>query len=232
MAYLSMPFGQITDTTKPGVRRTLSLDLAASPGLFDLLAPIGTTLTVTAQVTYTGRTGVRIPMGVFDVDSQSLSEGGGKLSLTAPDKWQRIVRARFIGPASSVVGIPVTQQIAQLIQGALGPLEEIVITATSDAVTPALTWEKDRDKAIIDLATGAGIWVYFDRFGIATIADLPTVKSSPDWLIDASPSGVLLDLDRQRSRTNTYNVVVVESSASSAAPRALRHPPGARAARG
>jgi hypothetical protein len=86
------------------VRRVLNLELAPEPGLFDLLSPIGTTLTVTARVMYTNRTTVDIPMGVFDVDSESLSEGGGGLSLTAPDKWVRIQRARFIKPQASNPG--------------------------------------------------------------------------------------------------------------------------------
>jgi hypothetical protein len=210
--------GQVVDTSKPGGRRTMSLELAAEPGLFDLLAPVGTTLQVSAKVTYTGKTGIVLPMGVFDVDAQSLAEGGGKLSLTAPDKWQRVVRAKFVKPTSSSPGIPVADQIVQLIQGALGTSEEVRVTATSTALTPALTWtDGDRAKAILDLAEGAGLWVYPDRDGVFTVADLDTVKSSADWLIDASPSGVLVDLDRQRSRTRTYNVVVVESSAADGA---------------
>jgi hypothetical protein len=45
--------GSITDTTKPGVRRTLTLELAPTPGLYDLLSPIGTVLVVTAHLRYT-----------------------------------------------------------------------------------------------------------------------------------------------------------------------------------
>jgi hypothetical protein len=47
--------GSITDTTKPGVRRMLTLELAPEPGLYDLLSPIGTTLVVTARVRYTNQ---------------------------------------------------------------------------------------------------------------------------------------------------------------------------------
>jgi hypothetical protein len=59
--------------------------------------------------------------------------------------------------------------------------------------------------------------VYFDRNGVATIADVPDVGASADWLVDASASGVLIELDRERSRTDTRNVVVVESSAADGA---------------
>jgi hypothetical protein len=204
--------GTVTDTTRPGVRRVLNLELAPEPGMFDRLAPIGTTLSVTARVQYTNRTAVDIPMGVFDVDSESLSEGGGGLRLTAPDRWVKIQRARFIRPQASTRGARITDQIVSLIRGALGPSEPVVVTARSTATVGALVWEKDRDQAIIDLATQIGAWVYFDRQGVATVASVPGIGASASWLVDASASGVLVELDRERSRTKTRNVVIVESS--------------------
>jgi hypothetical protein len=42
--------------------------------------------------------------------------------------------------------------------------------------------------------------VYFDRSGVATIADVPDGSSAIVWLIDASGDGVLVDVDRERSR--------------------------------
>ena len=209
--------GSITDTSKPGVRRVLNLELSSEPGMFDLLSPEGTTLTVTAKITYPNRTVVSIPMGVFDVDVQDADESEGRLSLTAPDKWSRIQRSKFIGPFSygySVLGNPVVNVIQQLIQDALGAGEPVTNLATSTAQTGWNTWEKDRDKAIIELANGIGAWVYFDRLGVATIADVPLTGPSAHWLIDASPSGVLLDLNRKRDRAETFNVVVLESSST------------------
>ena len=204
--------GSITDTTKPGVRRLLNLSLAPADGLFDRLAPIGTELTVTCHVTYTDRFTVDIPMGVFDVDSEKVSEGGGEISLTAPDRWAQIQRARFLQPKASTPGLLVTEQISLLLREVIGLGAAVTITATSTQSVGALTWEKDRDKAIMELAESIGAWVYFDRSGVATIADVPTIGDTADWLIDYA--GVLTELDRERSRTNTRNVVIVESSAS------------------
>lgn len=209
--------GSITDTIKPGVRRMLHMELAPSPGLFDALAPVGTQLAVTAYVSINGQPVATIPMGLFDVDDQKITEGNGRLTITAPDKWQRIVRAKFMGPQTSTSGVRVTDQITYLIQGALGSSERVNVKATSLATVGTLTWDKDRAKAIIDLADGIGAWVYFDRNGVATIADVPTTGKAADWLIDSSASGVLVSLDRQRSRASTYNVVAVESSASGGA---------------
>lgn len=206
--------GSITDTTKPGVRRVLNLSLPSAPGLFDRLSPIGTQLKVWAHVRYTDRTVVDIPMGVFDIDSEQLSDSSGGLSLTAPDKWVKIQRARFLWPTGPQVGIKVTDQIVALIRDALGSSEPVNVTATSTATVGPLVWEKDRDKAINDLAADIGAWVFFDRNGVATISNLPTIGESADWLVDASASGVLTELDRERSRAKTRNVIVVSSSAT------------------
>jgi len=211
--------GTITDTTAPGVRRVLNVDLAPDVGqtadeLYDLISEWGTLLTVTGHVRLTGRTVVDIPMGVFDVDKSKVSGGNGQVSLTADDKWAKVQRARFVLPQASTPGLLVTEQIAALIRGALGAAEPVVITATSTATVGALTWEKDRDKAIIDLADGIGAWVFFDRTGLATIADVPTTTGAADWLIDAGVSGVLIDIDREKSREGAANVWVVESSAA------------------
>lgn len=209
--------GTITDTTKSGVRRVLNLELAPEPGLFDLLSPIGTTLNVTAKITYLDRSTLDIPMGVFDVDSERSSEGRGGISITAPDKWGRVQRARYLIPDKSTPGVPVQVQISAILHGALGVDEPINNYTTRQATVGALVWEKDRAKAIIELAESIGAWVYFDREGVFTIADIPTIGASADWLIDSGSNGVLVDLDRERSRTDTANVVVVESSAAEGA---------------
>jgi hypothetical protein len=107
-----------------------------------------------------------------------MSVAGGSISLTAPDKWVRIQRARFVGPAPSTAGTLVREQLALLIKDAISPNEPVNVLATSQAVMPLVVWEKDRDKATIDLAASIGAWVYFDRSGVATIADIPTSVSA------------------------------------------------------
>lgn len=205
--------GTITDTSKPGGRRLLNLELPPEPGLFDLLAPSGTELRVTAHLRYADRTVIDIPMGWYGIDSESLSEGGGGLSLTAPDRWAKISRARFITPRSVPKGRLVVDEITSMIRGALGGTTEVLNYSLSSAKCAAQTFDRDRDAAIIELATSAGLWVYFDRDGVATIVRQPTGGGTAKWRADASQTGVLLTLDRERSRVSTRNVVVLESSA-------------------
>jgi hypothetical protein len=205
--------GRITDTIKPGVRRVLNgLQLAPKTGLYDALQPTGVELKVNCRITYLNRMSVDIPMGVFDIDEESISDGTSGPTITAPDKFVRVQRADFLGPTSSVKGRLVLLEIVALLRAALGADEPVLITSTCTDKVGSLTYDDGPAQAILDLAAQAGLWVFFDRDGIATIADIPSGGGSADWLVDHSPTGVLIDLDRQRSRTRTRNVVVVESS--------------------
>jgi hypothetical protein len=212
---LALADGSITDQAAPGVRRQLDLSVTPEPGLtvqslFDVLAPTGTELRVRSVFHYPNRVSSEtVPMGVFDVDSQRMGYGSaGTLQLQASDKFVRIQRARFPAPLASTPGITIKAQIAALIRGALGVDETVVITASSNALMGSVVWERDRDKAILDLAKSIGAWVYFDRDGVATIADIPTAED-PVWEVSDGRDGVLLDAERSRDRSKTYNKVVV-----------------------
>lgn len=204
--------GFVTDDSSAGVRRTLDLELAPQLGLWDLLAPIGTEIRPRMVTRYLNGTTESIPLGVFDIDAQSMAYGaGGSVKLAGSDKWARIQRARFLKPQASTRGITISAQIVKLIQGALGAGEPVNNFATSTATVGSVVWERDRDQTIQDLAKSIGAYVSFDRDGVAEIRDLPTSSATTVWTVDASETGVLLDAQRDRDRKRTYNVVVVAS---------------------
>lgn len=210
--------GTVTDTSKPGVRRVLNLELPGDPRTYDLLSPIGTTLKAWTHVQMTDRTVIDIPMGVFDIDEQSISEAGGAIRITAPDKWVRVQRAKFIVPGVTTTTLTVAQQLTLMIRDALGSSEPVNVLTANTTPVPQLTWDSDdRADAMIGLAKDIGCWVYFDRGGTATIADLPTLGPSADWQVDSGSNGVVTSLDRSRSRTSTRNVVALDSSSAGAA---------------
>lgn len=215
---LAVASGTVTDDAEPGVRRQLDITLTPEPGetvqqLFDLLAPVGTELRVRSVLRYPdGVSSESVPMGVFDIDSEQMGYApGGTLVVKASDKWVRIQRARFLAPFASNPAITIKAQIAALIRRALGSGEPVTTTATSNAMTPKVVWDRDMDKAILDLAKSIGAWVYFDRDGVATIADLPADNSASVWRVAADNDGVMLDASRSRDRSKTYNTVVVNS---------------------
>jgi hypothetical protein len=213
---LALGSGSITDDSRPGVRRQLDVEFAPDAGstvqdLFDLLAPYGIELHVRSLLWYPNQVSVEVvPMGVFDVDAEAMGYGAsGSLKVSASDKWVRIQRAGFVTPFASTPGVTVIEQIKTLIRGALGVDEPVTVTATSTALMGKLVWDENRDKAIIELAESIGAWVYFDRRGVATIADLPTGPSTPVWEITDGDDGVFLDGTRSRDRSKTRNIVVV-----------------------
>lgn len=210
---LRIESGSVTDTNEPGVRRTLSLELTPVPGVADSLRFFGTTLRPVCVLRYPDGVTESVPMGVFDIDSVSQKYGSnGSISVQASDKWGRVQRSRFLVPQPSDPGVRVTEMIRRLILQGLGTSEPVFITASSTATVGALVWDTDRDKAINELAESIGAWVYFDRNGLCTIADLPAASGrTSSWVVDAGAAGVLLEADRSRDRVKTYNVVVVNS---------------------
>jgi hypothetical protein len=204
----------VIDGATPGVRCTLSASFAPVPGLWDVLSPVGTELRVFSVLRYPAGATETIPQGVFDVDVQSMGYGvSGEIRVTAPDRWERIRRARFLTPRASTEGATVRQQIASLLLEVLPAGSAVADTATSTATVPRQTWDRDRDKAIQDLAKAASLDVYMGRQGNPVIRNAPTLSASPVWDVDAGASGVLVSADRERNRQKTYNIVVVNSSA-------------------
>lgn len=210
--------GSVTDTAEPGVRLQLDVDLVRKPGLSDLLSPTGTELRVRSVLRYPSGVTESVPMGVFDIDSNSIGYGpGGALHVTASDKWVKVQRAEFLTPRVSDMDTSVPQQIAILLREVLGPDEPVSILADIDVRVPRLVWEGDRAKVINELAASIGQRVFFDRTGVATIAPVP-VGQAGGWTVDAGARGVLLDADRATDRTKTRNVVVVTSERASGEP--------------
>lgn len=206
----------VDDSTTAGPRRTLTLTLAPLPGLWDLLAPLGTELRVYTAMQFLDETLEVVPQGVFGIDVQKANYGGGgDLTLTAPDRWQQVVNAEFLTPRAASAGASARVQIATLLSEVF-PSMGVVDTATSTATVPAQTWDRDRAKAILDLAKSASLDVGFDRTGTAYIRDLPKLADRAVWTVDASANGVLMTADRERNRQNTYNIVKVSSPANPA----------------
>lgn len=202
------------DGSTPGARRTLSVTLGALPGMWDLVSTVGVELVASSILQAPNGDRVEIPQGVFPIDDLSLGYGvGGRVKITNnPDRWSWIKAGRFFVPRAAPAGMLARSAISSLLLETLPSGSTVTDTSTSTATVPAGVWDRDRDDTIENLATAAGVDVYFDRNGQPAIRNVPTLAQSAAWLVDASASGVLLDATRTRSRTKTYNVVVVTSS--------------------
>lgn len=192
-------------------RRSLTMELEATQGLWDTLSPAGTYLTVSRGVRFVDGTIERVALGKFDLDEMTLDHGpSGGISITAPDFWVRISRARFETPRVTGTGSGLDAAVSLATEATRtnvgANLGDRSITARR------AVWETDREQAITELARNAGAWVYCDVNGDVATRKVPGLDQVPVWTVDASESGVLLSADRSRSRQRTYNVVVVSPS--------------------
>lgn len=145
------------------------------------------------------------PVGTFVV-TDAVEAGPGLVSLKATDRWQRVVEARFERPRTTSGNT--VAAITALLQEADGR-----ITVEAD---PALVgthraslWDRDRDKAILELAKSIGAVVYFDAMGVAQIRRQPSASDPVYWQISAGQGGAKSASRRGASRSRTYNAVVV-----------------------
>ncbi len=204
--------GQVTINSGTGVRRTLDINIPDT-SLWGLLSTPGIQVRPYRGVRYAGGEVEKVPLGVFMVDSVSRSAANdGTISVSsAPDRWSYVQRARFETPQSSIASNTAKQEIARLVTGAINV--GVTTTATSTALAGALTYEQDREVPINALLTAIGAEAYFDTAGLLVIADAPLLGSGAVWSIDAGENGILIDGNRRRDRTRTYNVVVVTVAA-------------------
>lgn len=203
LAYLS---GSVAmDGTTGGVRSVLSLTCPGSAAMWDLLAPVGTEMRAFRGVRFIDGTTEMVPLGVFVIDSQTMSFGvDGSIGLTCPDRFARVQRARFPAPTTTNGGA-----VAEAIRLAVAAVAVASTnTATSHAQTRKQIWDRDRDQAITALVKAAGAELFFDRAGLIVARDVPVLTMSPVWSINAGESGVMVGAGRGRDRARTYNVVI------------------------
>lgn len=200
--------GEVTvDGTTGGVRRSLSLTCADDGAgvLWDLLAPVGTEIVPYRGVRYIDGATEWVPLGVFGIDSQRVSYGvDGRIQLTAPDRWARLQRARFLSPTTTN-----GNAVAEALRLAKLAVNVAAMNqTTSSATTKAQVWDLDRAQAISELVKSAAAELFFDVDGSYVARDLPRLTNRPVWTVDAGMSGVLVSADRSRDRARTYNVIV------------------------
>lgn len=204
-------------------RRMLTLVMPPLQALYNTLLVPGGEITVTQTFTYIDRTTETIPLGVFQVDKESLGyRADGQLTATCPDRWVQVQRNRFGLNRASVPANAGWQEIKRLVEGAwpnsLFPFPgwSHVDTSAVTHVGPLVWDDGDREAAILALCATGMLDIYFDPNGLGVLTPLPQPISSsaPVFTIDSSLSGVFLDGDRELDLTTVHNAVIVSSSAS------------------
>lgn len=200
--------GQVqVDGTKQ-VRRTLAgVTVDATDDMWALLSPVGTELRAFRGFTYLNGERDVVPLGRFVIPNLAETYGGdwdGRIG-SAPDRMALVQRARFTTPRSFPVGFPIWLVISTLLEEVLGPVTNL---STSQAPLPSpVLYERDRGKAVDELAASIGAEVFAAPDGTPTIRDVPQLADLPVWAVDPGDDGVLYMATRERSYERTYSGV-------------------------
>jgi hypothetical protein len=149
------------------------------------------------------------------VSEPSIDERTRSISISSPDRAQRIVDNRFLSPRSSRAGFTIAQQIQTLIGESIYRVGFEDQSGDATAVPP-MVWERDRAAAITDMARSIGCEFFMSPKGQGVLRPIPRLTSVPSWSVR---SGVNLT---SRSATTdwseVYNIIVAESSRSDLPP--------------
>jgi hypothetical protein len=150
-------------------------------------------------------------VGTFVLTSAK-EAGNGQIRITGADRWQRVTDARFLAPVVTS-GLHVNA-ITDLVEGADG---RILCTDFSGKTSQhrSSLWERDRDKAALELAKAIGVDVYFNPVGAAEIRPAPILNAANAWNVYGGDGGVLIEPRRNKDRGKTYNAVVAEGEDAS-----------------
>jgi hypothetical protein len=167
--------GTVTLDGTAAVRRVLDCEVAADIESATV-SPLITELAVEYGV-IVGRRQSWTPVGTFVITSAKESTTPGVVKIKGEDRWRRIQEARF-DPAVTTSG-NTASAIATLAAGA-DPRIAVTDLTGSTATHPATRWDRDRDKAILELCKSIDAQLYFTPSGAAILAPHPALPDAAD----------------------------------------------------
>ena len=212
----TLPFatGSVNVDAGQAVRRACSFDLLDMVAWREIVMG-GAVLRPYRGVRYVDGGSEVAPLGVFEVrattDPLDLLTAG---KVAGKDRWSRLMRTRFVQPyASQVLTVPAQiEQLAVAVfpAGAFGFDDQ----SGASGQCPQMVWERDRDRAMLDLAQSIGCEVFFDALGDLVLRPVPAI-GDPSWTVAAAQDGeggVLLGGALETTDEGAYSAVVVSPS--------------------
>lgn len=142
--------------------------------------------------------------------------------VTCQDRAADVVDGQFETPRQSNEGNMVPEEYRALVKEVV---PDAAFTFPSDLrlfKVPELIWEKDRARALDDLATASGAFWYTLADGTFTMAPIPwTVERFPVATIHDGPGGTMAAHTIRVSRAGVYSSVVVAGERADGLPPAV-----------
>lgn len=210
---VQMESGEVSVSSKDPIRRKLSATIIA-----DINDPecdvFRTEMRAEYGIWLPSGDVVWVPVGTFVV-TDAEQAGRGRINIKGEDRWRRILNARFLRPI--VTSGKHVDAIEDFLIGA-DPRITVLKLNDPDSMHNKMLWERDRDKAIHELAKAIGLDVAFNPAGIAEIRSMPSIGDPVVWTIGRGEGSALIDSKQKRAQGNTYNAVVAEGEGSDGTP--------------
>lgn len=191
------------------------------------LAPYGNEFQIYRGIEYWDRYEL-VSLGIFQIQRPRASDTpeGISISVTGPDRSQRLIDAAFEEDGQVASGTNVVTAISDLLQEAW---PNIPLNLAASAVTlPLLTYSAgdSRWAFVQGLAISIGGELFFDNNGICVLRPVPTItqNSNPVASFEEGEGGALLGIEREWDRQRVYNRAIVTGenvSQSGTPPRAV-----------
>jgi Domain of unknown function (DUF5047) len=225
--------GSVTVDGSSQVHRTCSVTVA-DPKYYKLVTPYGNQLFIRRGIKYISGAIEWVPLGYFRIDSVHESWPFNGLSISGADRAKVLVDVPFTHDDQVSDTRTVLEEIARIAADGFRLYGENYYGSFNPAISdlapsiallhqpytptdkfPDLYWVlgDSRVDAINNLALSAGVEFYFNPQGGPTVRKIPTINDPVVWTISSgNPDGILLTADRELTREETYNVVIVNSS--------------------
>ena len=207
---LTVISGSVSESTSDFVRRTCSLELARTPEARSWLWTPGMTVRVFRAVKAGGQW-LRMPVH-WGVSMQPRTQAfGNSISLSSPDISSLVSLHRFTSPRTIPTGVTVTQAIQLLVRESIPWVQ--IEDQTGD-VTPCtqVTWQRDRNQAITELAQSIGAEAFFRPDGAFVIRRVRSLIDPAEWVVRQRDN--LIEGSEDADLSRSYNEIVVRGDST------------------
>lgn len=199
--------GNVTEDTTNAVRGKCNITLIDPAGTltpkysYDALFPGYNEIKLYRGIYLPSGTLEEKSLGIFGFEDVNADDSGDSYSLQINgfDRSQRVSDSKFTTDTtfSGAIG-PIIQSIVS----ARIPNATFNFTPTNYTVNQVIYKRGDDPwKACRDLATAAGMDIYFDRSGACTMVPFPTLNDSVDWVFEEGEEAVLLTVGKTLNRS-------------------------------
>lgn len=216
------PDGTVVDLIAGSVTLSASADIRANASVLvpgnnvwplsndDLLTPYGNEVFIRRGLDFGNGSIEWVSFGYFRIDSVEQTKNEDyPIALTCYDRMIGIIEARLLTPIQFVAGITLGTVVDTLV---LEVYPDATIEWDDDTDAEVLTRsqiaEENRFGFLQELVTSYGKIMYFDYRGVFVIHDVPPANE-PVFDVNTGAGGVLIELNRARTRDGVYNAVVV-----------------------